>query len=102
MEYNELITQMQHTPIDVPDTDTILGDMRRTMHHRRQQKTILATVTCLLLASVPLTFLSSKGVPSPTQAEIVSASLPSASDNLPAPLAGFKNSIRNHQTTTII
>jgi hypothetical protein len=38
----------------------------------------------------------------PTLAEAVSATLPSSPNDLPAPLAGYKNSIRNHQKTKVI
>ena len=101
MEYNELIEKIQHTSIDVPNTDTILGGMRHTLHRRRQRKVVLATVFCLTLVCVPLAFSVNGEASSPTLAEIVSASLPSSPNDLPAPLVGYQNSIRNHQTTLI-
>lgn len=104
MEYNELIERAQHTPVDIPDTDAILGGMRRTVQRRRQRQWAAVGAVCLLLAVAPLFFtlqrLSSN--PSPTLAESVSATLPSTPGDLPAPLAGYRHSIRNHQTTTLI
>lgn len=102
MEYNELIERVQQTPIDVPDTDAILGGMRRTLHRRRQQRTLLTSAVCLLLATLPLAVSMGDSPATPTLAEAVSATLPSSPNDLPAPLAGYKNSIRNHQTTTVI
>ena len=104
MEYNELIEKVQQTPVDTPDTDAILGGMRHTLQRRRQRNTILAAAACLLLAMVPMTFRFQLSTfnSSPTLAETVSATLQSSPDDLPAPLAGYRNSIRNHQTTTLI
>jgi hypothetical protein len=102
MEYNELIEKAQATPVDVPDTDTIITGMHRTIQHRRQRQTLLAAAACMLLAIVPLTLSSGSSSAKPTLAETVSATLPSSPDNLPAPLAGYRNSIRNHQTKTLI
>ena len=104
MEYNELIERVQQTPSDVPDTDAILGGMRRTVQRRRQQQWAAMGAICLVLAVAPLflTLQPSSSNPSPTLAESVSATLPSAPGDLPAPLAGYRHSIRNHQTTTLI
>lgn len=102
MEYNELIERVQHTSVDIPDTNAILGGMRRTIHRRRQKKTILASTACLIIAIIPLALSINRESPTPTLAEVVSATIQSSSDELPAPLTGYRNSIRNHQTTTLI
>lgn len=102
MEYNKLIEKIQRTPVDIPDTDTILGGMRRTLHRRRQQRTLLTTMACLLLVTVSIRLSVDSASSSPTLAEVVSATLQSSPNDLPAPLAGYKNSIRNHQAITII
>ena len=101
MEYNELIAKIQHQPVDTPDTDAILAGMRRKMHRSRQRRAIVAAAACLLLAVVPLA-LPVADTPKPTLAETVSATLPSSPNDLPAPLAGYRNSLRNHQIHTAI
>lgn len=100
MEYNELIEKIQQQPVGTPDTDAILAGMRRKMHRSRQRRAIVAAA-CLLLAIVPLA-LPVADTPKPTLAETVSATLPSSPDDLPAPLTGYRNSIRNHQSKTLI
>lgn len=102
MEYNKLIEKAQSTPIDVPDTDTIIIGMHRTIQRRRQRQTLLAAAACMLLAIIPITMSLDNSVAKPTLAETVSASLPSSHDYMPAPLTGYRNSIRNHQTTTLL
>lgn len=102
MEYNELIEKAQAMPVDVPDTDTIITGVHRTLQRRRQRQTLLAAAACILLAIIPLTLSSGGSSAKPTLAETVSATLPSSPDNLPAPLTGYRNSIRNHQTKTLI
>lgn len=101
MEYNELIEKIQQQPVGTPDTEAILAGMRRKMHRSRQRRAIVAAAACLLLAVVPLA-LPVADTPKPTLAETVSATLPSSPDNLPAPLTGYRNSIRNHQTKTLL
>lgn len=101
MEYNELIAKIQHQPVDTPDTDAILAGMRRKMHRSRQRRAIVAAAACLLLAVVPLA-LPVADTPKPTLAETVSATLPSSPNDLPAPLSGYRNSLRNHQIHTAI
>ena len=100
MEYNELIEKIQQQPVDTPDTDAILAGMRRKMHRSRQRQALVAAA-CLLLAVVPLA-LPVADTPKPTLAETVSATLPSSPNDLPAPLAGYRNSLRNHQIHTVI
>lgn len=104
MEYNELIEKVRHTAVDTPDTDAILDGMHHTMRRRRQRQTTAVAAVCLLLAVVPLTFRIplSTSHPHPTLVETVSATLPSSPNDLPAPLAGYKNSLRNHQIETVI
>lgn len=101
MEYNELIEKIQQQPVDTPDTEAILAGMRRKMHRSRQRRAIVAAAACLLLAVVPLA-LPVADMPKPTLAETVSATLPSSPNDLPAPLAGYRNSLRNHQIHTVI
>ena len=101
MEYNELIEKIQQQPVDTPDTDAILAGMRRKMHRSRQRRAIVAAAACLLLAVVPLS-LPVADTPKPTLAETVSATLPSSPNDLPAPLAGYRHSLRNHQIHTAI
>lgn len=102
MEYKELIEKAQAMPVDVPDTDTIITGMHRTIQRRRQRQTLLAAAACILLAIMPLTMTVGGSSARPTLAETVSATLPSSPDDLPAPLAGYKNSLRNHQIHTAI
>jgi hypothetical protein len=102
MEYNELIEKAQAMPVDVPDTDTIITGVHRTLQRRRQRQTLLAAAACILLAIMPLTLSIDGSSPKLTLVESVSATLPSSPDNLPAPLTGYRNSIRNHQTKTLI
>lgn len=101
MEYKELIEKAQAMPVDVPDTDTIIAGMRRKMHRSRQRRALVAAA-CLLLAIVPLALPIADTTPKPTLAETVSATLPSSPNDLPAPLAGYRNSLRNHQIHTAI
>ena len=102
MEYNKLIEKAQSTPIDVPDTDTIIIGMHRTIQRRRQRQTLLAAAACMLLAIIPLTLSLDNSIAKPTLAESVSATLPSSPNDLPAPLAGYRNSLSNHQIHTTI
>ena len=102
MEYNEPIQKAQSMPVDVPDTGTIIIGMQRTVRRRRQRQTLLAAAACMLLAVIPLTLTLDNSAAEPTLAETVSATLPSSPNDLPAPLAGYRNSIRNHQKTTLI
>ncbi len=102
MEYNELIEKAQAMPVDVPDTDTIITGVHRTLQRRRQRQTLLAEAAGILLAIMPLTLSIDGSSPKLTLVESVSATLPSSPDNLPAPLTGYRNSIRNHQTKTLI
>jgi hypothetical protein len=102
MEYKELREKTQAMPVDVPDTDTIITGMHRTIQRRRQRQTLLAAAACILLAIMPLTMTVGGNSAKPTLAESVSATLPSSPDDLPAPLAGYRNSLRNHQIHTVI
>lgn len=87
---------------DAPSTDEVLGHIHRSLRVRRQRQTVLTTVACLLLATTPLALLDRGAAPSPTLAEAVSATVQPAPGDLPAPLAGYRNSLRNHQTLTVI
>lgn len=101
MEYNKLIERAQQTPIEVPDTDSILGGMRHTMHRRRQQRRLVFSLTLVLAIGTSVYFMQPHPEKTITLAETISATLQSSPNGLPAPLAGYKNSIRNHQITVI-
>ena len=102
MEYNKLIEKAQAMHVDIPDTDTIIIGMHRTIQRRRQRQTLLAAAACILLVIMPLTLSIDGSSPKLTLVESVSATLPSSPDDLPAPLTGYRNSIRNHQSKTLI
>ena len=105
MEYNKMIELVRQSTPEAPETTELLAGVHRTLQVRRRQQAMLASIACIALLTVPLltlNFQSSSPNPSPTLAEAVSATVESAPNNMPAPLAGYRNSIRNHQTLTII
>ncbi len=102
MEYNELIERAQRMSVDIPDTDTILSGMRRTLYRRRQQRRIVFSLAIVLVVGTSAYFMQLRSEKAITLAETISATLQSSPTDLPAPLAGYKNSIRNHQTTALI
>ena len=94
----------QSTP-EAPETVELLAGVHRTMQVRRRQQAMLASIACIALLTVPLITLNLQPTTPnsyPTLAEAVSATVESAPNNMPAPLAGYRNSIRNHKTLTII
>lgn len=101
MEYNKLIERVQQMPIEVPDTDSILGGMRSTMHRRRKQRRLVFSLAIVLVVGTSAYFMQPRSGKTITLAEAISATLQSSPNDLPAPLAGYKNSIRNHQITVI-
>lgn len=101
MEYNELIERAQRMSVDIPDTDTILSGMRRTLYRRRQQRRIVFSLAIVLVVGTSAYFMQPRSGKTITLAEAISATLQSSPNDLPAPLAGYKNSIRNHQITVI-
>lgn len=102
MEYNKMIEMVRQSGTDAPGTDEVLRRVHNRLLVRRRQQTLLASAVCILLAASPLAFLNTSSTHSPTLAETVSATVRPAPGNLPAPLAGYRNSLRNHQTTTVI
>lgn len=102
MEYNKMIELARQSVPSAPDTDEVLDGIHRRLRARRQRQMLIASAACLLIAALPLALLNNDITPSPTLVETVSATVKPALDNLPAPLAGYRNSLRNHQTTTVI
>ena len=102
MEYNKMIEMVRQSGTDAPGTDEVLRQVHHRLNVRRRRHTTIASITCLLLAATPLAFTFNTGNTSPTLAETVSATVRPAPGELPAPLAGYRNSLRNHQTMTII
>jgi len=101
MEYKELIEKTQHVPVDVPDTDAIIDGMRRTLHRRRQQYQLIFSLVIVLAVGTSAYFMHPRSEKTITLAEAISATIQSSPNDLPAPLTGYKNSIRNHQKTII-
>ena len=102
MEYNKIIELARQSAPDAPGTDEVLNPIHHRLRVRRQRQSVLATLACLLLAASPLALLYHGNTPSTTLAEAVSATIQTAPDDLPAPLAGYQNSIRNHKTMMLL
>ena len=105
MEYNKMIEMARKSTPDAPSTDEVLVRMHRTLRRRRQQQTLLTGIAGIALITIPLlttNYQLPTTTPSPTLAETVSATLPSTPDGMPAPLQGYRNSLRNHQTLSLI
>lgn len=102
MEYNKMIEMVRQSGTDAPGTDEVLLQVHHRLLVRRRQQTLLASAVCILLAASPLAFLNTSSTHSPTLAETVSATVRPAHGDLPAPLAGYQNSLRNHKTMTLI
>ena len=97
-----MIEMVRQSGTDEPGTDEVLRRVHNRLLVRRRQQTLLASAVCILLAASPLAFSNIGSTHSPTLAETVSAAVRPAHGDLPAPLAGYRNSLRNHQTTTVI
>lgn len=102
MEYNRLIEQAQQHVADAPDEDTIIAGVHRTLRTRCKRKIILASTACILLTVMPIAFTFNTDNISPTLAETVSATFQPSPDAPPAPLVGYRNSLRNHKLMTLI
>ena len=102
MEYNELITKARQAPIDVPDTDVILGGMRRTLRRRQQRQTVFGVVMLLGVSAMTLPLLSVPAEPEPTLAERVSRLFNTPPADIPAPVLGYQHSIHQRQIFTMI
>ena len=102
MEYNKIIDLARQSAPDAPDNDEVLHGVHRTLQRRRRQRTMAISIACIVLAITPLALNTQHSSPNTTLVETVSATLPSAPDGMPAPLQGYRNSLRNHQTLTVI
>lgn len=104
MEYNDLITRVQQSTVDVPDTDAILGSMRRTVRRRELRRRTLLSSAFVLVSGVAMALpLATPQVSSElTLAERVSRSLDMRPNDIPAPLLGYQHSMHNRQILTLI
>lgn len=102
MEYNKIIELARQSMPDAPDTDEVLNGVHRTLQRRRRQRTMIASVACIVLAIMPLTLNTKHSTINTTLVESVSASLPPSTSNMPAPIEGYRNSIRNNLIMTMI
>lgn len=106
MEYNKMIELARQAPHDAPDTGEVMESVRHGLRVRRQRQRLLTSMACIVLAVTPIaltTHLSNHtSRTAPTLAETVSATLSTTPNDLPAPLRGYRNSIRNHQIMTVI
>ena len=101
MEYNELITKAQQTLADIPDADTIITGMHRTMRRRRQLQT-LVSLAIVLAVGTSAFFMQPRYEAPVTLAEQVSLSVDTPQTNLPAPILGYQHSIYNRQIYTLL
>lgn len=104
MEYNDLITRVQQAPVEVPDTDTILGSMRRTVRRKElRRRTLLSSVFILVAGgAMMLPLFTPPHTGELTLAERVSRSLDVRPNDIPAPLLGYQHSMYNRQILTWI
>ena len=104
MEYNELITRARRLYVSAPDTDVILRGMRHRMKRRQQRRQWVVSMALVVLMGASTAFLLQPTATQPrlTLAESVSRQLDKPRSNMPAPLVGYRNSIRNHQIYTLI
>ena len=103
MEYNELITRARQASVEAPDTDAILGGMRRTLRRRQRQRQTVVSMLLVLAVGSSLLFVHQpeEQLTAMTLAEQVSARLDTPPTNLPAPLVGYRNSIYNRNIYTL-
>lgn len=102
MEYNELITRAQQADVEVPDTDTILSGMHRTLHRRHRQRQVVLSMALVFVAGVSVFFLQPRYESHVTLAESVSAHIDTPSTQTPAPLVGYRHSMYNRQIYTLL
>ena len=104
MEYSELITRVQQASLETPDADALLEGMRNTMHRRRQNRRWLVMALYLIVVGGTIAALlptTPAGQPM-ALVEKVSRQLDVPHDKMPAPLAGYRNSIHNRQIYTLL
>lgn len=104
MEYNELITRVQQAPVEAPDTDALLQGMHHTLQRRQRQRQWAVSMFFVLVMGATIALLPS-ATPTAhpiTLAEQVSRRLDVPRNNAPAPLVGYRHSIRNRQIYTLI
>lgn len=102
MEYNELITRAQCASVDVPDTDTILGDMRRTLHRRYRQRQVAVSLAIVFAVGASVTTIPPRQDKTVTLAERVCLRIDTPPTQVPAPLVGYRNSMYNRQIYTLL
>ena len=102
MEYNELITRAQQAAVDVPDTDTILSGMHRTLNCRRRQRQAVLSAVLVLVVGASGLFLQPRYESHITIAEQVSAHIDTPPTQTPAPLVGYRHSMYNRQIYTLL
>lgn len=104
MEYNELLEYARQQQSAVPDADSIVRGVHRTLQVRRQrQRLALAAVLALLLgasATLPLTVQAD--APATTLAERVSAHDDTPHSDLPPTILGYQHSLTNRKIQTLI
>lgn len=97
MEYNNLITRVQKASVDAPDTDAILGGMRRTLHRRHRQRQVAISLAIVLAVGTAVATMQPRHDRAVTLAELVSLRIDTPPSPEPAPIAGYRNSLYNHQ-----
>lgn len=104
MEYNELITRAKQTSVEVPDTDSLLKGMHETMCRRERRRRWMACASFVIVVSCMFALATSANpTPQPiTLAEQVSEQLAIPPRQIPAPIAGYHHSVRNHQIYTLL
>lgn len=102
MEYTELITRAQQAPVEVPDTDSILGGMHRTLQRRRRQRQAALSMLLVLAVGASAFFMQPRYETSVTLAEQVSARIDTPPTRIPVPLAGYRHSMYNRQIYTLL
>lgn len=104
MEYNDLIARVQQASVETPDTDALLNGMHRTLQRRqRRRQWAVSMVFVLLMGGTVMLSLPTPTEPRQlTLAERVSRTVDAPRSKMPAPLVGYRNSIRNRQIYTLI
>ena len=104
MEYNELITRVKQLQIEAPDTDRLLTTMRCKVQRRQRQRIGVACLSIvmvvgILMAVVPIHQTKPQPI---TLAEQVSRRLDVRTSHVPAPITGYRHSIKNHHISTLL